>query len=217
MIQKDLYNSIFIDCIHFTTLGEDKLNFQLKNIGEANAIIENVEIENAYKYLDNLTALENKTSEDLNNIELLTECTNDHITAMRYINDSLSTSELEKLIERTTIKKYINFTLTSIKQSSYNAYGASNFKIFFNINKFKTDINYLNGIPLIFKLTYRKKGSPIKYTKYLYNKYTFNLKFVIGKMELLYNNEVEDVKYIRPSSRNTLFVDLYRNIKFDNV
>jgi len=49
VIQKDLYSSKFIDCIHFSTLGEDKLNFQLKNIGEANAIIENVEIENAYK------------------------------------------------------------------------------------------------------------------------------------------------------------------------
>jgi len=136
---------------------------------------------------------------------------------MKYVNNSLTDIELENLIERSSIKKYINFTLSNINQSSYNAYGTSNFKIFFNINRFKTDINYLNGIPLIFKIIYRKKDSPIKYTKYIFNKSAFNLKFVVGKMELLYNNEVEDIKYIRPSSRNTLFVDLYRNIKFDNI
>jgi hypothetical protein len=198
-------------------LGDDKLNFKLKNIGESNVIIDNAEIENAYKYLDDLENIENKTSDDLENINLLTECANDHAAAMNFVNNSLTADELANLIEKTSIKKYLNFTLSNIKQSSYNAFGASDFQIFFNINKFKIDINYLNGTPLIFKIFYRKENSPTKYIKYMYNKHSFNLKFVVGKMELLHNAEIEDIKYIRPLSRNTLFIDLYRNIKFDNV
>jgi hypothetical protein len=216
IIKRDLFTSTYIDTIHLSSLGEDNMNFQLKNIGEANTVIENVEIESAFKYLNTLENIDNKSNEDLENIDLLNECINHHYSSGYYINSNLTSEEVRNLNDNSSIKKYINFSLQKIDQKDYNAFGVSNFKIYFKLNKFKTDINYLNGTPLVIKIIYRKKGSNIKKIKYLFNKYNFNLKFVLGKPELLYDTETEDIKYIRPSTRNTIFIDLFRNIKFSN-
>ena len=39
IIERDLFTSKYIDTIYFSSLGEDNMNFQLKNIGEANTVI----------------------------------------------------------------------------------------------------------------------------------------------------------------------------------
>lgn len=207
----------YVDTIHFSTYGNDTLNFELKNIGEVNAIITDVEIENAYKILNDLNNITNKTDDDIENISLLTKYTDKHFNSMSYINDSLSNTELQKLISYDTIKKYITFKLNTIDQKEYNAFNTTPFKIFFSLNKYKEDINYINGTPLVIKIKYKSNTSNIIYEKYFCDNIDFNLKFVLGKLELFYNSNSSNVKYVRPSVRNTLFIDLYKNIKFNNI
>jgi hypothetical protein len=209
------YGNILIDTIYFSTIGEDKLQFYIKNIGEENAIIDNIEIENSFKFLNDILSKEQKTDDDIKNIELLNNYNNYHLNSMVYLG--ADSTDINNFTNIYSIKKYISFTIDKIEQPQYNAFNSNYFKIYFKVNKFKIDNNLFNGTPLAIKVSYKKIGSPIIYTKYLCDKYEFCLKFIIGKMELLYNKSIENTKYLKPYTRNSIFIDLYKKVTFDNI
>jgi len=210
------------DIIFFSPLGSDVLQFKIENIGESNAIIDTVELENPYIYLNDLYNIENKTNEDLLNITQLethiSEYESYHGTTNALYNNSnlYDSSTLVSLYDKISINNYITSELKYIDQPVNNSYKLQPITVFFNIYKFKKVKDMLCGLPISIKITYRKQGSNIKHTLYLYNNVNFNLKLIMGDISLVYDKDIEKTKYVRPNCPQTLYVKLFKKLTYDS-
>lgn len=213
---------ILIDKLNFSAFGDDILHLKLKNIGDADATIDSIEIENAHIYLDELNKIEIPNDETLDGIEALTTYIAKHRSNANklnniYNNGILTSEQIDALVDKSSIKNYLNYKTVSISQPEYNAFNTGIFNIVINVNKFKPTKNYINGIPTIIKVTYGKKGSTTKHTVYLGHYLNFNLTFIIGEMSLLYDKQTEAIKYVRPTINQTFFVDIYKKVTFNRM
>lgn len=158
------------DIYNFATLGDDVLHLKLKNSGEVNAIIEDVQLENPYICLSKLNGLAVKSTEDLNNIAILTECIEyyEYSTGMTnniYNNDR--ELAISNILEKSSVDNFLSYNVINIDNKISNLLDISTIDIKLNMSIFKKSNNYMSGLPIIVKIVYTGEGSSTKHTKYI--------------------------------------------------
>ena len=213
---------IIYDTFYFNVYNNDTLHFSLYNQGEVDATIAKVELENPYIQLKELQLKQTKTQEDLDNIIKLQSCITHYEQSIQttnayYNSGNVDSTTLTSLLEKESINNFLTYKTRDIKCPNSNLLGISDINVIMDITFFKKSNNYINGIPIIIKVTYGATGDTTQYTTYVQQHISFSIDMILGEMTLMYNKDLENIKYIRPSTSNTIFIDLFKTFAFPEM
>lgn len=216
------------------SLGEDTLTVNMLNTGLSSARIKNIELESPYVFSKQLTLKYNKfidqygeehnlTQAVKNNLDNINEyislyeadfyeLSNEYKSANvkdSYKNMSLDDKEL-------SLKNYISYKVSKITNGNNLNGGASKtISATINLNKLKPSLNNVNGKVFTIKVVWEDVDSSETFETYLTDS-NKALSMVAGVESLTYDTEVEDIKYIRPNTRNTLYFNLTKKVSISD-
>jgi hypothetical protein len=205
------------DYLQFMEFNNDVIDLKLKNIGDANTIIDDIQIENAIIAKENIKNKLNLTDNDIKNLNTLDICINNHYSGFNLIKSDLKLTD-DDVVNFDSKQKVSELFTTKIIQldydKNYNAFSSSIIYVKLAINMISQPKNIINSIPTIIKITYRNKVTNTVKETYLYEVRGFNIKYILGEVSIFSSQNSLDYNYIRPNSYNTLYTDFKVNITY---